>query len=355
VYLRNVTDIDTWAVEIIKKPVATIGDFVWQDLDKDGKQDVGEPGIKNVIVKLLDVKGTVIASTTTDAKGFYQFTDLAAGSYTVGISCKNFVGGGVLKGWQATADDQGSNETLDSDGDPITHRSDLVVLAAGTINADTDFGFYVPSCGGHHGKGNNGVGNGFDPQPPGNPPINDGEGTAPGHPGNKGGVKGGKEPIGVSGVGPGENCSPRGVLDSAVGSSKAPGNNPSPPCTLVFNATTGDFQAPPTSNPLASLVEFQLSPGKTGTPAPQPGSGSGAPIAPGETKGAINWAGSYGVAAAPATIPGPTTGADKAIGLTEVKGNGTNGTGKIPVTPLAVGSSAISTVAPTPGNSGKKK
>ena len=35
------------------------------------------------------------------------------------------------------------------------------------------------------GKGNNGVGNGVDPQPPGNPPINDGPGTGPGHPGNK--------------------------------------------------------------------------------------------------------------------------------------------------------------------------
>lgn len=35
-------------------------------------------------------------------------------------------------------------------------------------------------------KGNNGVGNGEDPQPPGNPPINDGPGTSPGNPGNKG-------------------------------------------------------------------------------------------------------------------------------------------------------------------------
>jgi len=37
-------------------------------------------------------------------------------------------------------------------------------------------------------KGNNGVGNGQDPQPPGNPPINDGPGTGPGNPGNKGGA-----------------------------------------------------------------------------------------------------------------------------------------------------------------------
>lgn len=38
------------------------------------------------------------------------------------------------------------------------------------------------------GRGNNGVGNGQDPQPPGNPPVNDGEGTFPGNPGNRGGL-----------------------------------------------------------------------------------------------------------------------------------------------------------------------
>jgi FecR protein len=37
-------------------------------------------------------------------------------------------------------------------------------------------------------RANNGVGNGQDPQPPGNPPINDGSGTSPGNPGNKGGA-----------------------------------------------------------------------------------------------------------------------------------------------------------------------
>ena len=38
-------------------------------------------------------------------------------------------------------------------------------------------------------KGNNGVGNGDDPQPRGNPRINDGPGTGPGNPGNRGGPK----------------------------------------------------------------------------------------------------------------------------------------------------------------------
>ena len=36
-------------------------------------------------------------------------------------------------------------------------------------------------------RGDNGVGNGLDPHPPGDPPINDGPGTGPGNPGNRGG------------------------------------------------------------------------------------------------------------------------------------------------------------------------
>lgn len=38
-------------------------------------------------------------------------------------------------------------------------------------------------------KGNNGLGNGEDPAPKGNPPVNDGAGSKPGNPGNRGGPK----------------------------------------------------------------------------------------------------------------------------------------------------------------------
>lgn len=45
------------------------------------------------------------------------------------------------------------------------------------------------------GNGNNGVGNGVDPQPPGNPPINDAPGTSPGNPGNKNGTPSGNTTV----------------------------------------------------------------------------------------------------------------------------------------------------------------
>jgi hypothetical protein len=46
----------------------------------------------------------------------------------------------------------------------------------------------IAASGGSVVHGNNGVGNGVDPQPPGDPPINDGPGTGPGNPGNRGGA-----------------------------------------------------------------------------------------------------------------------------------------------------------------------
>ncbi len=63
----------------------SIGDFVWNDLNGNGCQDPGEPGIPGVTVILSQgcPAGTQIASTTTDSGGHYEFTDLCAGSYTV--------------------------------------------------------------------------------------------------------------------------------------------------------------------------------------------------------------------------------------------------------------------------------
>lgn len=92
-------------------------------------------------------------------------------------------------------------------------------------------------------KGNNGVGNGIDPQPPGNPRVNDGPGTGPGNPGNKGGPgvhsvvkansggngKGG--PKGNNGVGNGIDPQPPGnprVNDGVGTRPGSPGNKGGP-------------------------------------------------------------------------------------------------------------------------------
>ena len=63
-----------------------------------------------------------------------------------------------------------------------------VLLSTGMSSPAIAASGSVTSTGGNgngNNNGNNGVGNGLDPQPPGNPPINDGPGTSPGNPGNR--------------------------------------------------------------------------------------------------------------------------------------------------------------------------
>lgn len=65
---------------------SSISGTVFADANNDGDIDANESGIKNVIVTLTgvnDLGQTVYATDTTDSDGFYQFTGLRDGKYTV--------------------------------------------------------------------------------------------------------------------------------------------------------------------------------------------------------------------------------------------------------------------------------
>ena len=70
-------------------PASTIGDRVWLDLDRNGIQNPGEPGINDVAVRLVrdnDGNGSyeeTVATTTTSGNGGYVFATLPAGLYRV--------------------------------------------------------------------------------------------------------------------------------------------------------------------------------------------------------------------------------------------------------------------------------
>jgi hypothetical protein len=115
---------------------ASLGDKVFNDLDRDGVQDAGEQGIAGVTVNLYAANGTTLLGTTkTDAFGNYIFTNLDAGTYVV-----EFV---KPSGYTSSPKDAGTDDTKDSDADATTGKTVGVVLAAGDRNTTVDAGMYV--------------------------------------------------------------------------------------------------------------------------------------------------------------------------------------------------------------------
>ncbi|MFZ4816477.1 MAG: SdrD B-like domain-containing protein, partial [Phototrophicaceae bacterium] len=103
------------------QPPMSLGNRVWRDYNNNGIQDAGEPGISGVSVELyydensdgipdnggglgatanaavtaatnatLTAPGTVVATTSTDADGYYRFDNLRPGRYVVRVAPSNF-------------------------------------------------------------------------------------------------------------------------------------------------------------------------------------------------------------------------------------------------------------------------
>ena len=51
-----------------------IGDRVWQDLNGNGIQDLGEPGVAGVRITVTSAAGSAVGSGTSDENGAYRIT-----------------------------------------------------------------------------------------------------------------------------------------------------------------------------------------------------------------------------------------------------------------------------------------
>jgi protocatechuate 3,4-dioxygenase beta subunit len=63
--------------------VGTISGVVFNDIDGDGEQDVGDVGLGGVTIDLLDHQNNVISTTVTAGDGSYKFPNVAPGVYIV--------------------------------------------------------------------------------------------------------------------------------------------------------------------------------------------------------------------------------------------------------------------------------
>ncbi len=121
----------------------SIGDFVWEDIDGDGIQDPSEPGLGGVVVTLYTSSGVQVAQqvtldNTSGTPGFYTFTGVTAGSYYIEFSIPS----PALDGYVFTLANQGSDDTVDSDADPLTGRTNVFVFNSGQDIQDFDAGVY---------------------------------------------------------------------------------------------------------------------------------------------------------------------------------------------------------------------
>ncbi|MFT4286479.1 SdrD B-like domain-containing protein, partial [Nocardioides sp.] len=116
-------------------PTVSVGDYVWIDTDKDGVQDEGEPGIGGVKLTLTDEDGEVVATTTTDSNGYYEFTNLPPGTYTVTIDSST-----VPAGLVSTQTGQGTTATDSSTGSATSVK----LVNDGDSDLTLDFGFVSP-------------------------------------------------------------------------------------------------------------------------------------------------------------------------------------------------------------------
>ncbi|MGE5681957.1 MAG: SdrD B-like domain-containing protein, partial [Bacillota bacterium] len=113
---------------------ASIGDKVWNDVNKNGIQDNGETGVSGVTVELYGANNLLKATTTTNSSGIYSFTNLAPGSYSL-----KFI---LPSGYVFSPKNAGSNDALDSDVDAATGKTEVTTLASGENDLSWDAGIY---------------------------------------------------------------------------------------------------------------------------------------------------------------------------------------------------------------------
>lgn len=113
------------------------------DQNNNGVRDLGETPLVDVLVSLFDEQGNKVAETRTDAKGFYQFTNLKPGIYRV----TEVTPAGYIPGQAAVGTVNGSATGVnDSTGDVLAQ----IRLPSGRKGINYDFGEILPgSISGH--------------------------------------------------------------------------------------------------------------------------------------------------------------------------------------------------------------
>jgi len=126
----------------------SVGDYVWWDTNRDGRQDDSDVPLKDVELRIttvdgdpvVDVFGNPVGPRFTDATGWYSFDDLPPGQYKVCVIAPD--------GFEPTLEGVGDSDQDSSTGCAISR----VLTVDGERDPTLDFGFakaddLLPSAG----------------------------------------------------------------------------------------------------------------------------------------------------------------------------------------------------------------
>jgi hypothetical protein len=114
--------------------LAAIGDYVWEDANGNGLQETDEPPVAGVVVRLFTQDHVLVGATQTGSDGRYGFSGLQPGGYYLVFDPTT-----LPPGYRFTLANQG-DRALDSDADPVTGATAVVVLVAGQTDLTWDAG-----------------------------------------------------------------------------------------------------------------------------------------------------------------------------------------------------------------------
>ncbi|MFK7773065.1 MAG: SdrD B-like domain-containing protein [Saprospiraceae bacterium] len=126
---------------------ATIGDWVFNDVNGNGIQEAGEFGLPGVSVMLINTDDNSSETTTTNQNGNYEFTNVIPGNYKVKFP---ETGASNSFTYNLTKANQGNDGYKDSDPIPMNNGSgnamtDIFVVNAGDMIDTIDAGYYIGS------------------------------------------------------------------------------------------------------------------------------------------------------------------------------------------------------------------
>ena len=139
-----------WVCIEINCDLPNIGDTVFNDLNGNGIQDPGEPGVGGVKVKLFSAGADGAFCTPddvmetmqiTNASGMYLFMDVQPGSYYI-----EFCEDTLPDGFSFTSQNQGGNDDNDSDADPDTGKTNVFTVNYGDDDDLSYDGGIVADC-----------------------------------------------------------------------------------------------------------------------------------------------------------------------------------------------------------------